>query len=201
MTTHRSPASHHRRLAPLCCLAAALLLLVAGCAQQEAAKPPEEPAPVKVVNSQLGIEIAAVPAGLEVVPTSDATIVLAPADKKLEGRLVIEAGPVEKGGINLVEAVKQHQAAAAAREGGVYKGQNELKGVALGTTFVSRAQWQEGGRTLEEIEVFMLHPARDRKLLIHYRYPAGADTAQRMNDHVFALVGELGPVSAAPAGG
>lgn len=179
-------------------LAAGLILLVAACAQEAPKEPAAPPPPVKVVNAQLGIEVAAVPDGLEVEPTQDATIVLVLKDKTQEGRIVIEAGPKEKGGINLVEAAQQHKTAALAREGGVYKGRTEL-GAPLGTAFTSRAQWTEGGRTLEEIKVFLIHPSRDRKLLIDYRYPAGADTPKRMSDHIYALVGELGPITAEPA--
>lgn len=174
------------------------LIFVAACAKEAPKEPAAPPPPVKVVNAQLGIEVAAVPDGLEVEPTQDATIVLVPRDKTQEGRIVIEAGPVEKGGINLVEAAQQHKAAALAREGGVYKGRTEL-GAPLGTAFTSRAQWTEGGRTLEEIKVFLIHPSRDRKLIIDYRYPAGDDTPKRMNDHIYALVGELGPITAEPA--
>lgn len=174
------------------------LIFVAACAKEAPKEPAAPPPPVKVVNAQLGIEVAAVPDGLEVEPTQDATIVLVLEDKTQEGRIVIEAGPVEKGGINLVEAAQQHKAAALAREGGVYKGRTEL-GAPLGTAFTSRAQWTEGGRTLEEIKVFLIHPNRDRKLIIDYRYPAGADTPKRMNDHIYALVGELGPITAEPA--
>ena len=179
-------------------LLAGLVLLLGACAQE--APPPPAPAapPVKVVNSQLGIEVTAVPDELEVEPTQDATIVLVLKDKTQEGRIVIEAGPVEKGGINLVEAAQQHKAAALAREGGVYKGRTEL-GAPLGTAFTSRALWTEGGRTLEEIKVFLIHPSRNRKLIVDYRYPAGADTPKRMNDHIYALVGELGPIAEEPA--
>ncbi len=174
------------------------VLFLVGCAAEEPAPPAAPAAPVKVSNAQLGIEIADLPKDLEVVSNTDATIELKPKDPAQEGRLVIDAGPKEKGGINLVEAVQQHKAAALAREGGVYKGQSEL-GAPIGTTFTSRAQWPEGGRTLEEVEVFMIHPSGDRKLFIHYQYPLGEDSPKRMSQHILALVGELGPATEAPA--
>lgn len=178
-------------------------LAVTWACEKPAPPPPPPPPVVKVDQPRLGISIGALPASLKVESTSGVTVVLVNADPTREGRMEIESGPVEKGGVNLVAAVKAHKESTLQKPGGEYKGQSELR-LPLGTAFTSRALYDEGGRRIEEIAVFMIHPMQNSELRIWYRYPAtdAKETARRMNDEVFGVVGEIGPYSdsAAPKG-
>ena len=102
----------------------------------------------------------------------------------------VVAGEPEVGGINLVAAVNEHQAEILERPDGDYKGQAEYVSP-LGTTYASRGRYTEGGGTVEERVVFMVHPWGDRLLKVIYRYPAGDDTQVRLDALMQGVVGEL----------
>ncbi|MEM1182872.1 MAG: hypothetical protein AAGM22_31295 [Acidobacteriota bacterium] len=180
----------------LASLFALLLVLSIGCKPPESVEPAEAP-PERVENAQAGVALADVPDFFTVVSNDGGVIELAPGDDTVEGKLTVMATEVETGGINLVAAIEDHKANLLAREAGVYKGQREL-GTQLGTAFNSRGQWSEGGRTMEEAAVFLVHPQGDRKLVLTYTYPAGDDSSARLMDQLFAVLGEVEPLSEEP---
>lgn len=167
---------------------AAALALAGACAQapQESA----EPVARRVENAELGVAIADLPAIFKVVANEGGVIELALAQG--EGRLEISAGEPESS-VNLVAAVAKHKAEIEARPGGDYKGGQELVVPALpGAAYYSRGRYESAaGGTVEEAVVFLLHPAKDRELRVRYTYPAGDDSAERLQNQLFAVVGEL----------
>ncbi|MEM8997663.1 MAG: hypothetical protein AAGF23_22965 [Acidobacteriota bacterium] len=173
-----------------------VLVLSVGCQPPEPEAPAEAPKE-RVENVQLGVALADVPDFFQVASNDNGVIELAPKDPAVEGKLVVSATEAQTAGINLVAAMEEHKADLTAREAGVYKGQRELGGP-LGTAFYSRGQWSEGGRTMEETVIFMVHPWGDRKLLISYDYPAGDDSSSRLMDQLFAVLGEVEPRAAPP---
>lgn len=176
---------------------ALILLLSVGCKSPEAEAPVEEP-PERIENAQLGVALADVPDFFQVASKDGAVIELTPKDATVEGTLTVSATETETGGINLVAAMEEHKTDLSSREAGSYKGQREL-GSQLGTAFYSRGQWSEDGRMMEETVVFLIHPWGDRKLLLTYVYPAGDDSSARLMEQLFAVLGELEPLSdAAP---
>ena len=84
-------------------------------------------------------------------------------------------------GVNLVAAVKAHQAQMEGEPNGDYQGAQELQGD-FGSAFYSRARYTDEGHPVEETVVFMIHPSGNRLLAIHYRYPAGDDSAVRVEE-------------------
>ena len=173
-------------------LAAAITITTAGLlACQQAKEEPPPPPPARVENPRLGMAIAALSTSDFVVTANDgATIELSPAGDGATGVVSIVAGEAETGGINLVAAVNQHKEEIVARPDGDYKGQAEYVSP-LGTTFASRGRYSEGGGTVEERAVFMVHPWGDRTLEVIYRYPAGDDTQARLDALMNGIVGEL----------
>ena len=179
-------------------LALAIAMTAAGfsaCNKQEA--PPPVPA-VRVENPRAGVAIAAL-TEFTVADNDGATIELVPAGEGLTGTVSVVAGEAEIGGINLVAAVNQHKEEILARPDGDYKGQAEYVSP-LGTTFASRGRYSEGGGTVEERVVFMVHPWGDRTLRVIYRYPAGEDTQARLDALMNGVVGELEGLPAAGEG-
>ncbi len=160
------------------------------CAPAEDATLVEAAKGERVENSELGIAVADVPEFFKVGSNEGATIELVPVDPQIEGTLKIQETAAETGGINLVAAVERHKADLEGRPDGVFKGQREL-GSQLGTAFYSRGQYSEGGRTLEETVIFIVHPKGDRELHMVYNYPAGDDSKARLTDQLFGVLGEL----------
>ncbi len=173
---------------------------LAACQKEEPAPPPA-PA-VRVENPQLGLAIAAL-TEFTLAANEGAAIELVPAGEGATGTVQVVAGKAERGGINLVAAVQEHKEDILARPDGDYKGQAEYVSP-LGTTFASRGRSTEGGGTVEELMVYMVHPWGDRTLQVIYRYPAGDDTQARLGALMEGVVGELEalpPPAAEGAGG
>ncbi|MEM6794579.1 MAG: hypothetical protein AAF725_11410 [Acidobacteriota bacterium] len=191
MTRHPSTSTS---AAPVRLLLACALIASCGgflaCQPGSESSAPADAVGETVENQSLGVAIAELPAFFKVVDNSGATIELAPADPAVEGTVTIAASEPETGGINLVAAVEEHKADLLAKEGGEFKGQREMT-FQFGTAFYSRGIFSEGERILEETKIHALHPAGDRRLVLTYRYPSAEDTAQRLNDQLFAVLGEL----------
>lgn len=173
-------------------LTAVLALAVLACQPQPPAPEPaaEEPVGERVENATAGVAIAHLPAFFQVAANGD-TIELVPASADGRARLTVAAGEAEVGGINLVEAVRNHKGDVLARPDGDYKGQQEL-GTPLGTAFYSRGRYTaEDGTAEEETVIFLVHPWKDRKLRLVYRYAAADDTKERVENQLFEVLGEL----------
>jgi len=177
------------RPAVLVVLLLAPVLALSSCAP---APPKESAAPVarRVENAELGVAVADLPAIFEVASNEGGAIELKLAQG--DGRLEISAGEPSSS-VNLPAAVARHKAEIEARPGGDYKGGQELVVPALpGAAYYSRGRYQSAaGGTVEEAVVFLLHPAKDRELRVRYTYPAGDDSADRLQNQLFAVVGEL----------
>lgn len=158
-----------------------------------------EAEPVRVENATLGVAIADLDPFFQVASNEGDTLVLAPADDAVAGTLTMSAGePITSGGVNLVKAIEDHKASIEER-GGEFKGQRELGGP-LGTAFYSRGHLPaDDGTTTEETVIFTVHPAGDRVLRLTYVYPQGDDSAQRIQDQLFSVFGELTPAEASSA--
>lgn len=172
-----------------------LLALACQPASEEDVAPP---AGERAENEVVGVAVASVPGFFRVAANDGASFELVPADSTVAGTLTIAAGEPGVGGVNLVAAIEQHKADLLAREGGEYKGQREL-GTQFGTAFYSRGQYPENGGVTEETAIFMIHPLGDRTLNLTYRYPASDDSAERIQNQLFDVMGELEPAGEAAA--
>lgn len=174
-------------------------LAIAACQPAAETEPPAPPVK-RVENAALGLVISNLPAQLEVETNEGEVLHLVPADPARGGLLQVIVDPEEKGGINLVQACKDHQAEIEAR-GGTYNGQREL-GWQYGVAFYSRGTYEIDGQPTEETSIFVLHPTRDQRLRLVYAYPAGGtpeETRQRLEDDLFGILGELEPLQEAAA--
>ena len=162
-------------------LAVAAAVLFATCAPA----PPPDPG---VTNAELGIRLAAVPEGFEVARNDRAVLELRPVGGIVGGTILFTVGP-EETGVNLVAAVKAHQARIENLPNGEYQGAQELQGP-LGTAYYSRGRYQGGDELEEETVILSQHPSQSRLLEITYRYPAGDDSAARVKE----LIGVLAEV-------
>ena len=144
------------------------------------AAPPQQPESTAVENLDLGLKLAALPDGMAVLSNQGSSLELTPSGEGEEGVLWFAVGP-EQDGVNLVAAVQDHQARMEVMDEGDYKGAQELQGD-FGTAFYSRGRFVDAGALVEETVVFMIHPAGTRLLAIHYRYPAGDDSAARVEE-------------------
>lgn len=159
----------HRRLAVV--VTVALLALSCG-------GPTPPPEPTVIQNIDLGITLSGLPDGLALASNQGTSLELRPSDPLQGGVLWFAVGP-EQEGVNLVAAVQSHQAQLEGEVDAAYKGGQELQGD-FGTAFYSRGQYRDGDELVEETTIFMIHPVGNRLLGIHYRYPAGDDSAARV---------------------
>ncbi len=160
-----------------------------GC-QKEPPTEQSEPVAERIECSELGLAIAALPPYFRVAVHREDALELAPAAADGTGRLAVVVGEAEEGGINLIAAIEEHQAEILARPGGDFKGQRELASQ-LGTTFYSRGRYDSDEGVIEETMIFAIHPWGDRILRLVYRYPAGEDTRERLEDQLFEVLGEI----------
>ena len=172
---------------------ATLVALAFLLACQSSSPPPEEEAeaaPIRVENAELGLAIAAVPAEFELVSSAGADLELARAGEGVEGRAWVEVEPEAEGGINLVDIVNGQREIFEARPGGSFSGSRELVLPDGRPAYYSRGRFVDGEVEVEEFRVFSVHPLANRLVTVYYRYPAGTDSADRLND-LLLLVGEI----------
>ena len=149
------------------------------------AGPSAQPPDPRVENLDLDLRLTAIPDGLVVADNQGTSLELRPADEFVGGIVWFAVGP-EQQGINLVAAVKMHQERIEGLPEGEYKGAQELQGP-LGTAFYSRGRYVEDGAVVEETVILSFHPSGNRQLTISYRYPAGEDSSQRVEQLIDVL--------------
>ena len=144
--------------------------------------PPPDPG---VENIDLGIKLMSVPDGLAVAVNQGRNLELRPTGEGIVGVVRFAVGP-EQRGVNLVAAVQKHKTHIEGLPDGAYKGAQELQGD-FGTAFYSRGRYIDSGSSIEETVLFLIHPSGNRLLEIQYRYPAGDDSAARVEQLVGVL--------------
>ena len=146
--------------------------------------PPEQ----TIENLDLGIKLASLPASLTLATNQGSSLELKPSDAHRGGVIWFSVGKKEDG-VNLVAAVNAHKAWIEGLPDGEYKGAQELQGD-FGSAFYSRGRFVDAGASVEETVVFLIPPAGNRLLEIHYRYPAGEDSATRVQE-LIEVLGQL----------
>jgi len=167
------------KMSSLICVLSATVVLTAACA------PPPPPPDPGVENLDLGIRLNGIPDSLVVAANQGSMLELRPTGEGVDGTLWFSVAPEEQG-VNLVEAVKSHQSQIEGLPEGDYKGAQELQGP-FGTAFYSRGRFLEGGGEIEETVLVSIHPSESRILEITYRYPAGDDSAARVEQLIDVL--------------
>lgn len=179
---------------------AALLLLyicLIGCGgAEETADAPRGPV---VELPAINLAFDALPAGFVVGSSSADTVELVPSDPEANGRMWVEAGEISDFGIDLVQVVTDQTEAYAQFDNSEYFGGRKLVIAAAGEAYYVRGRYDENGERREELRLFLVHPSENRLVSLHYAYPAGDDSADRVQE-LFALAGELAvlDVGAAP---
>jgi hypothetical protein len=168
-------------LTPARCVVASLLCLVLSACSQ-----PEPPAANPgVENLDLAIRLSTIPEGLVVAANQGSSLELRPGDETAGGVIWFAVGP-ETVGVNLVAAVEEHQSHIEGLPDGNYLGAQELQGD-FGTAFYSRGRYSDNGSVQEETRIMLIHPGGNRLLTIAYRYPAGDDSAFRVEQLIDVL--------------
>ncbi len=166
---------------------ALLALAVFGCGSE--APPPA--AAERVENAELGLAIAVLPAAFEVIENLGESLRLAAPDVA-SGSVEITVGPLELGGINLVEVVKARRTEFEG-EGRLYFGNRELM-TPYGPAYTTRGQLTGPDGPVEVTAAYSLHPdGSDRLMTVTYRYPGGGDSQARVGE-LLELLGELEPL-------
>jgi hypothetical protein len=168
-------------------IVSALVLTALSCTEAPP-EPPPPPPDTSVENVDLGIKLAAVPEGLETTVNEGTNLELRPTGEGVDGLVWFEVSP-DLHAVNLVAAVADHQAEIERLPDGDYLGSQELQGD-FGVAFYSRGRFTEDGATVEETVLFLIHPTANRRLEIHYRYPAADDSAARV-EQLIAVLAEL----------
>lgn len=144
----------------------------------------EAPAGERVESGGLGVALAAVPAGFEVETNEGEELVLVNTEDG--GTLSFVMTPLQSAGVNLQARVWEEKERIEGMPNGVYRGQNELGGVPLGTTYTSRGRFEnEAGEAVEEYRALLVHPTQNRTLILDYEYPVpepGAEGSPRLED-------------------
>lgn len=187
--------STFRLLVAMTLSALALLTALTGCKPRVEAP---AAAPTRVVNADLGVAIAALPAEATVIANQGERleIDLGPADSAT--RCQVEVGPQQRG-VNLVEEVRGQKAIFEALQGGEYAGNTELM-TPLGPAYAARGRFDGGEGRVEELRVLTLHPSGDRLLVLRCAYPRTDDEGSKARfGPIIALLAEV--EAADPAGG
>ena len=192
-------------------LACALVLsatLACAPGEEEMAEPgetaagEEAPAGERVENGGVGIALTAVPAGFEVETNEGEELVLVRTGEE-GGRLAFEMTPVQAAGVNLQQMVWAEKERIEGLPNGQYRGQNELGGVPLGTTYTSRGRFEtEEGESVEEYRALMVHPTQNRALILDYEYPTpapGSEEGSSRLEHLMLVLEQVEPLAASEA--
>ena len=156
------------------------------CLTLSACSKPEPPAVNPgVENLDLAIRLTTIPDGLIVTDNQGSSLELRPADETAGGVIQFAVGP-ETVGVNLVAEVKEHQTQIEGLPDGDYRGAQELMGD-FGTAFYSRGRFSDQEVLQEETRILLIHPAGNKLLTIAYRYPAGEDSAARVEQLIDLL--------------
>ncbi len=175
-----------RSLIVLC----AALVFAGGC-QRESAAPIDQPGE-RAENPELGLALATVPTPFRAVSAEGSTWTFeAPGDAG-PGTLVVSAGPVEAGSINLVDVVKERRAWFESADDRTYFGNRELGGP-FGTIYTARGSYMGPDGEVEETWAFAIHPGEYRLLSVQYTYPTGESGTR-----VEQLMEFLGEIEAVP---
>jgi hypothetical protein len=167
----------------------AVAATLTGCAGEPVVDRAPEPGP-RVESAALGIALASVPPPLELREAGESSVLLAaPLPEGGEALLSIAVGPVESGGINLIEIARAKTDEFKQMPDGEAFGNREL-GTQIGPAFTARGSYSEDGAVIEETWLFALHPTVNRQLTLTYRYPAGGDSAARVAE-VMSVLGEV----------
>lgn len=191
---------------PLFLVLAPLLVLACAPGAEEGAAPAgeeataEAPPGERVENGALGIALVSVPAGFEVETNEGEALVLARTED--EGSLSFEMTPIQSAGVNLQARVWEEKERIEGLPGGQYRGQNELGGVPLGTTYTSRGRFEtESGEPVEEYRALLVHPTQNRMLILDYEYPVpepGAQGNERLV-HLMQVLEQVEPLTVGEA--
>jgi hypothetical protein len=176
--------------------------LAAGCGGGPAQEPVPA-APQRVENASLGVALASIPEGfrLEANPEGEeARIVLVRKPELPPGTAVVEVGPEQQAGVNLVAEVNAQKEHIESLPEGNFQGQTELMGP-TGTAYLTRGRYRgETGAEVEEMRVSTLHPNYPevkRLLTLTYTYELSGDTKDR-GQQMLELLGEVEPLAAQP---
>jgi hypothetical protein len=151
---------------PLLTLGLALTLTLAlACAPGGEDGAGEAPAGERVESGDLGIALAGVPAGFEVETNEGEELVLVNTEDG--GTVSFVMTPLQSSGVNLQARVWEEKERIEGMPSGEYRGQNELGGVPLGTTYTSRGRFEnEAGEAVEEYRALLVHPTQNRTLIL-----------------------------------
>lgn len=174
----------------------ALLLAVALAAACGPSQPPPEPAPPAGVEApELGLRLAALPAGFALTRRQESRLAFDALAGEVSGTAAIEVRAVGASPYNLVAEARDYGEKAAAAEGGKFFGGNELV-TPFGPAYTARALVDRG--LVEERAVFLLHPDGSGRLVaLTLRYPPGdAEGTRARMLQALELVGALEPLAA-----
>jgi hypothetical protein len=162
-------------------------LATLACAPSET---PPEPADSRVESRGPGIALASLPAPFRVAANEGDRLVLEAPGESGTATLVVSAGPVETGSINLVEEVKARRALFEQMPGGTYLGNRELR-APIGPAYSARGTFlDDSGALVEETWIYTIHPDEYRLLTLTYSYPAGGDSQTRVQE-LLTVLGEV----------
>ena len=170
-------------------IALALTALV-GC--QSSSPPPEEEEvdlPVRVENPELKLALADIPDVFALETNSGADMRLTRVGEEITGSLWVEVAG-EEVRLNLVDIVNSQRESYENQPSGSFSGSRELMMADGRPGYYSRGRFLDGEAEVEEFRIFSIHPIQNRLVTIFYRYPAGTDSADRLND-LLLVAGEL----------
>lgn len=161
----------------------------------------EAPLGERVESGGLGIALAGVPAGFEVESNEGEQLVL--VDTEDEGTLSFELTPLQAAGVNLQARVWEEKERIEGMPNSQYRGQNELGGVPLGTTYTSRGRFEnEAGAMVEEYRALLVHPTQNRMLILDYEYPApepGSEEGSARLEDLMRVLEQVEPLAVSEA--
>lgn len=166
------------------------VLVASGACQRQPAATTELPG-ARIEHAELGLAIATLPAPFDAVAGDGSTWTFTAPGDNGAGTLVLSAGPVETGSINLIEAVKERRAWFESADGGQYFGNRELGGP-FGTIYTARGGYQGPDGPVEETWAYAIHPGDYRLLSIRYTYPTG-ESGTRV-EQLMEFLGEIEPL-------
>lgn len=168
-----------------------VLIVVLSAAACDRESPEPETLADPITNATLNVSFADLPDGFEVARNDADGLWLRATDPEDDAELWLEVGAPSEFGIDLVALVNEQRADYEAMENGSYSGATKLV-TPMGEAYNVRGQYEHEGARVEEARVFAVHPAENRLVTFHARYPAGGqEVSQERIGTLLAWVGEL----------
>jgi len=162
-------------MARRCWVGVLMAVVVVGLGCSGKSRGPREEFSLEIADA--GVVLRQVPQGVRVERGADDRVTLVP--RRGVGRITISMSEPVAGVVDPLGPARAVQEEIAGLPEGRFFGSQELR-TPLGRAFTARGRFLLGAEMVEQVRVVAAHPWGDRFLTASFTYPAGDDTAARV---------------------